>query len=279
MNLFSFHVSKRPFLKVAVFFLVVSTASRSLAGAGGTSGVFVWNSDSALIREHSVRFLRPDKDGKLIAYCSGIIQNPGEVITAGHCLKGLESKTLYIEVYDSKAQKYQRFQVLKRSAMFDHTEAKVDLGVATFLPNKKMGLPNKSLPVAFEGCDKGSKIYTSGFGLNDQEKTGELRINEYEVAPPMEDPVVHHEVFLKSKNGQACFGDSGGPVFCKSKGRLAILAISSNIYQPMEIKELSKTSKFCRTIQYLRATDFNGANEVLQKLREEESTDSDPVAQ
>jgi hypothetical protein len=117
-------------------------------------------------------------------------------------------------------------------------------------------------------CDENSPLLVAGYGANEDNLPSPLlKIATYQFsAPPTEPnwpiyrrranpkPSNQNAIFMKANNGRMCPGDSGGPVFCKANGRIALLGINNAI---------SNTSRIHRRLSQQKLTEMKIATLCL----------------
>lgn len=83
-------------LSVALFLSLVVTTACSSVPASCTPP---WSKLARSEIERTVAFVRPDGDGKVSTYCSGVWLSRSTIVTAAHCVDGAELDTLYVLSY------------------------------------------------------------------------------------------------------------------------------------------------------------------------------------
>lgn len=215
-----------PFLKRLVVLALCFTQPFSLYAGIESAPVFFASEAMSQIRSHTVRLCKMEQ-GKCVNFCSGVITNDLEVTSAGHCLAGKDLNHVYVEIYDSKEKILRRFKT-KDEKFFD--DGNRDGAVLSFEADAQsiQGLRQASLPIT-DKCDPNSTYFVAGYGSNEN-KDDHLRVSEYKlpIAKELkaEPKFFGHEIYLKSKKGIMCSGDSGGPIFCQSKGKLQLVGVS-----------------------------------------------------
>lgn len=225
--------------------------------------------DDVIIKNYTVRFVE-HVDGRKKPFCSGVVTSPGRVTTAGHCLSGMSKENIFVEIYNPKTKKYTE-HAIKNMAYVDSRDLRSDvedLGIVA-LVDPPADYPNGSLGIT-KSCDTNAPLISAGFGMNETGQVGQLRLNEY-VVQRTNSRKLKQEVFLKQKEGSTCYGDSGGPVFCRIGGRLAIVGINASITEgsdPISLRpdEQKKNPGFCRGNRYLRAVGVVAANERVNEI-------------
>lgn len=178
----------------------------------------------ALVRRHTVRLLLNGNH-----HCTGTIVKRNQVVTAAHCLEAGHPVSDYtVQVY-IEDQGYKEIVVEKFTR--STSQSRPDIGLLqleTPVPEVNVIAP-ASLP-----CDK-REFVQAGFGLTHLGKPGAcVRTASYSRARPPRDlyeitvPLAMDSVFFgipKAKKSIGCNGDSGGPTFCKVKGRWSYAGI------------------------------------------------------
>lgn len=269
---------------------VTNSAFAVVDGHRAMGGTHSSVGDDLAIRQNTVRFVS-FADGGYVPFCSGIQSGNGEVISAAHCFSSnqsislLESGQTYAEVYDpSSPRKPRRIRVAKVEQREDQV---ADLAVVR-LERQPPTVPG--IPLALAGCDASTAYKIAGFGVTESNRMSEnVRVADYRTIAPEElrgprkfirTTLDNHArewlVLKKTGAGSICPGDSGGPIFCRSRGRLAVAGITANIAEyplsrPLGRLGLPKPqakSEFCRdSADTVAGTLLSASIPVLENLR------------
>jgi secreted trypsin-like serine protease len=214
-------------------------------GAADMAGVSA--ADALKIRQNAVRFIAVDRGGVATPFCSGVLSGGGEALSAAHCFSdsliaaALSEGRIYAEVYDSNARPKFKKRV-KVSRVESRKDENADLAVVELMGE----LPSTpKIPLALAGCDEGSTFVFGGFGKTEKNQMSkDVRLSRYQEMTEQDltaDPFHFYnqatmnnyarEWILLSKTGvgHICVGDSGSPLFCQSRGRLAIAGITASM--------------------------------------------------
>ncbi|PWU15886.1 MAG: hypothetical protein C5B49_11290 [Bdellovibrio sp.] len=136
--------------------------------------------------------------------------------------------TLVVEVPDKKSGKFKPFEVENCGKTFiDNGSFVSDFGVLKTKDPLKAPTQAALFPSYYGILCDDEKVITAGFGWTDSpEDTVEVRTACYEI----EEWQKNERIALKATGNRNCFLDSGGPIFCHSKGKLILLAVNSKIY-------------------------------------------------
>lgn len=227
-------------------------------------------------------------EGKYKPFCSGGSIGPNEALSGGHCFNGskvreaLETGGVFVEYYDPrKSGKVTRVQV-------DSIERRQDeKGDVAYLRTRGKAPNDQSIPMAYGGCDAGSPYFVAGFGLDEkdalpnyakystyQEASAEERdaVGKSNVESKLKNPRSEDWLILKAQVGRTCAGDSGGLVYCKSKGKLAIAGISTAIWSD----KLQNTDVSLSDVGSCRRSPFMSAGKISSVLSDIETWRNSP---
>ena len=222
--------------------------------------------EKKLIEQVAVRFVRRDTHGDFAPFCSGVLTGPDEILTAGHCLinektKKLSLKEVYAEVYNPVTGWRERIRVQSARAKYRLTEKGIDLALVKLERNSPGRM---SLPMAFAGCDDDSSII-AGFGATDSgEMSEQLNTACYADAKEFNSK---NWVALHSIGNHACVGDSGAPVLCKSRGRIAIKAIHNGATDFLGSARPGDTVGECKLAERAFGTRLSSAIDLMHRWR------------
>lgn len=229
-------------LCVTMSLLVLSACTKQeseSAGVCGAIGAKVWGGETcnSEARSSAVLIFGLARDGgqqKAVSVCSGALISAKHVLTAGHCIKGLEAEVAKRgmdfagwAVYVG-GKKGEEIRVAKADAHpgFSGTAGDPnDVGVLTLQRSPNPAVAPLPLLLS-EDVQVGAELTAYGFGRGkDQEKDiGTLKALQFEVSG-----FLRNNLFVQGDGKSSiCQGDSGGPVVAENnKGEPAIVAVSS----------------------------------------------------
>jgi len=292
--------------RFVVLVLYVLFSFRVSAVEGGSTVAFSPNDDTETIRAVTVRLVQEMGPNFYMAFCTGTLISPNEVLAAGHCFKNPKNPDsfdakdghVFAEIYDPQTKKIVRIQLASDKSVNDRQDKKgnprpegqdVALGKLT-VPFEH----GRSVAFATGGCAN-SKLTLAGFGNTEVGQplgppTALLKTATYsEVTGPdqklaMDDPHYHNIEWSRNwisgrpMDGQGCIGDSGGPIFCKSKtGQLALAGILSHSTATWVGKgqTMSRNSKQtyipCGSANFANGTRIEKALDTISAWRREMS--------
>jgi len=268
----------------SIFFSVAGVNQPSFAVVNDNT-FWVANSDEErLIRQATIRLVVITKD-EVRPFCSGVAFGPGEALSSGHCFgKGgasqdeLRKGQVFVETYDHEAPGIlKRIQVASVDFQEDSHADLALIKLATDLPIRF------SIPLAYSGCDEGTSMISAGFGRDEHNKyTSTVRTANYRELSMEERDELNKPIHLSTDNRseewivlraqtsrKACSGDSGGPIFCKSKGQLALAAINANLNGGRRTIAPGEYpwNQFCRIADILVGSRVSSSMNVIEKWR------------
>ncbi len=148
-------------------------------------------------------------NGRII--CSGTLIGQNQVITAAHCLGSITH--VGHGFYGGRNMR----RVISSTR---YPNSRVDLAVIRF--SGSMGREVSPVPLA--PVPRYGRVMIAGYGTTRERANdgGYLRKTTSSVAQ-----VYGHEFTLRRDGRGACYGDSGGPVFIGSRGRLSLVGVTS----------------------------------------------------
>ncbi len=257
-------------MKTVIVFLTLYTGSAH-AVLNGVPGPSARTSEEALVRNHTVRILREADDGKKVAFCSGAINSANEILSAGHCftderMAQIGQGKIFVEVYDPKAKPPVRQIpiVAGRKA----NSPPVDLAL---LKTRDRMPPEFSVPRAQDKCDPQSTVYASGFGIYDKS----YKFPTFSRIAKLRPMTSRHPGLVGFMRGKEipCYGDSGGPIFCKVEGILSLVSVISHSRdgQPRSIPPdpNREVSEVCTLDDRIYGTDLSKQEGLINTWRGE----------
>ena len=171
------------------------------------------------------------------AMCSGTLIAPDVVLTAGHCID-THPKLVVVGSIDLARPGGMAIAV-KSATAYPHWQSAYDVGVLVL----EHAAPAKPRAIASrcsikEHLTAGEKVHVVGFGLTQLDGEG-TNTRLHEAMIPVVDPMCTQESacqpavapggeFTAGGSGvDACFGDSGGPIYMDTKNGPALLGVVS----------------------------------------------------
>lgn len=257
-------------LRVLKLTVVLSLVAGPWAQAviGGIAIDELQSRNKNIIMHNTVRFVLK-KNGKIEHLCSGVIVGDGQVLSAAHCfneddvVSALKKGRVAMGYFDPERPGRFASILIGPQAVHFPDDNKVDLAfirVNTDFPNKE------NLPLADKGCASDSPYIVAGFGtsLDSSSATDlehlKLRSVKMKKAANPDGVTTALEEIYDPQTGQGkgigCFGDSGGPTFCKdSAGQWVLEGINHTVYpraqdtpeHPLSGRELCESARFFRS--------------------------------
>jgi hypothetical protein len=214
---------------------------------------------------------------------------PLEVISAGHCFYPIANpvKDMYAEVYDPTAPgKVRRIGLsdvrLKDGSLTNDLDLAL-IALKDEVDRQKTGMVKRSVPLALNGCDEDAAFVSAGFGVDETNEAGRLNFTSYRrltsderaknIKQYSSPASADSTLLLSTLKGRVCGGDSGGPLFCRSRGRLVLAGIVTatgpSDSQQISIRPNLSTEKDCLARNILRAGDLKHLNNQLNRWRSE----------
>lgn len=165
--------------------------------------------------------------------CTGVIVDSQTVLTAGHCKpRGTLEIYNYVgaDVAEPKTYSEGSYHWVTHPQYDDGSDYDLGLLVVSKLP----WILNSTTPVTMFSAadedsllDQGRSVIHVGNGINSTEspRDGSLYFT-FGTSSGLEGS----SIVTRSKGGRVCSGDSGGPVFVRSKGHLRLVGIHSAVY-------------------------------------------------
>ena len=140
--------------------------------------------------------------------CTGTVIGEKAVITAAHCVEGVQAVYIQTGGQDGPAFQVESIHIAKGYLALPILGVYNDMAVV--ITGAALGRP--ALPLISSALPKpGDKVWLAGFGLEnaDSGAYGTLRVGETEI---FKVTYLHLITRFDGKNSNVCFGDSGGPM-------------------------------------------------------------------
>jgi len=170
------------------------------------------------------------------ARCTGTLVAPDVVLTAGHCID-IDPVEVRTDTVDFGRPGGDRIPI-KWARAYPNWEDRYDVGVIV-LDHVARGRPRKiaAACAARRGLVAGEKVHLVGFGATTPEgedDNSELREAEVSIVDPTcttdracQAAIAPHGEFTAAGTADACFGDSGGPVYLETEDGPALVGVVS----------------------------------------------------
>lgn len=172
------------------------------------------------------------------AMCTGTLIAPDVVLTAGHCI-GVHPVEVVLGSVDLSDATSGEVIAVKSATAYPDWQHSYDVGVLV-LEHAATAKPRAiaSACTISEHLTAGAKVEVVGFGLTDKAGTGmNVKLHQAMLAvdnptcagdPSCEPSIAPGGEFIAGGDGKdACFGDSGGPIFIPSDRGSAIVGVVS----------------------------------------------------
>lgn len=255
----------------------------ALAVQGGARLFLPRNHAESFILSNTVRIVYIDEKGDREFLCTAVVLGPREVLTAGHCLRSypgdlemnMSRSFVFAEIQGKNGHEGVRRVALEWAAI--RYNVNTDISLVRLQGDISSG--GSSVPLLSGDCDDPKNLVLAGYGLDERGKyNSEIAIlslsldhkERLKAFLDVQDPSVRmspdFKMLLLQKDGKACFGDSGAPIFCKSKGHWALAGVMGSI-EGGSAWDPDYGVGICRAESHAVATSISDSLQIIQEMR------------
>jgi len=227
----------------------------------------------------TVRFLMETEKG-IEHLCSGVIVADRQILSAAHCFNAADVKQA---IKDGKVTMVFRNQnpperedriKLDQDAVRLSPQGNIDLAMVSV----PLEFPkSQKIPIGSSGCRDKSPYIVAGYGTSREAKTPTdlqklpLRSVRLEKSAEGDGALIPMKRTLSKRTGKShgmgCFGDSGGPTFCKDRdGKWVLAGINARVYPTTEAlkSQTLRAAEKCETSTFFSATSVRYNIDIIR---------------
>jgi hypothetical protein len=208
------------------------------------------------LQSSTVGIFEPSGDGHTGSLCTGTLIRKNMVLTAAHCVSGgVNPAVIFGRDLHAPTAVHRTADAVAVNPTWNKKAGKGmdqgDIALVKFPGGLPPGYKKIPLVQKDEEIHRGGKVILAGYGISDAGKktgAGKLRRTEVSIAKNRRGK---SEMILDQTRGHgACHGDSGGPAFINSGGKLRVAGVTNRSYPNRAPDDCAHKSVYTKTPAY-----------------------------